>query len=58
MDTFKILSGTQFNITHELPEYQVLLDFNNDSDALAFMDWFAQNQKNFEEYVDKHINDY
>ena len=58
MDSFNVLSGTQLNIAYELPEYQVLLDFNNNSDALAFMDWFAQNQKKFEAYVDTHGGDY
>ena len=43
-------------ISYEVPEHQVLLSFVNDSDALAFYEWwYAEGFKHLQKYVKKQL---
>ena len=58
MDKYSINSGTQIVIYHEIPEHEVYLSFNNDSDAHAFVEWFEKNRTDFEKFVDEEFEDF
>ena len=51
MDKFEIINAHRHGL-YDVPDHEVLISFNNDSDAYAFIEWFYKNQKDFEAYVD------
>ena len=52
MDKYQILSGSVRMIHQDIPDHEVLLSFNNDDDARAFVEWFTLRQDDFESFAD------
>jgi hypothetical protein len=55
MDEYQVINEHRHGL-YDVPLHEVLISFNNDQDALAFIDWFEENRKNFEEFFDKYYN--
>lgn len=42
-------------VTHKVREYQVLVSFNNDEDALPFEEWwFTEGEYLYREWIENH----
>lgn len=50
MDDFDVSCGQQNRNGYDVPEHEVLLTFNNDNDAAAFIEWFRVRRGDFEKY--------
>lgn len=41
---------------YDVPDHEVLISFNNDNDAYAFVEWFEDNRELFETYFKEHFD--
>ena len=55
IDDYDIISGHKHGL-YDVPEHEVLMSFNNDNDAVAFIEWFNENREKFEEYFGKYFD--
>lgn len=58
MDKYDIISDHRHGL-YDVPLHEVLLSFNNDDDAILFVEWFEDHRNDFEAFVDaKQEGDY
>lgn len=55
MDDYDIITGHRHGL-YDVPEHEVVMSFNNDNDAVAFIEWFNENREKFEEYFGKYFD--
>ncbi len=55
MDDYDIINDGQHGL-YDVPLHEVLISFNNDCDAIAFVEWFENNRDEFEKFFHENFD--